>query len=68
MQIRFDGAWIDMNEPAVFGTNDPHPGYPDGHPNDESLKCPTSGADAEWDMPDYKTQAVYYFGEAAELT
>ena len=35
----------------------------DDHPNDLPLQCPTDGPDAEWDMPDYKTQAVYYFGK-----
>ena len=33
------------------------------HPNDLPLKCPTEGPDADWDMPEYKTQAVYGYGE-----
>ncbi|GMT05246.1 hypothetical protein PENTCL1PPCAC_30639 [Pristionchus entomophagus] len=34
-QIGFDGAWIDMNEPAAFGTNEAHPFYFDkpDHPS-----------------------------------
>jgi alpha-glucosidase (family GH31 glycosyl hydrolase) len=38
----FDGIWIDMNEPAAFGTNDDNPWYfnrPD-HANTPPLFCP----------------------------
>lgn len=24
-KVKFDGSWIDMNEPSVFGTNKDHP-------------------------------------------
>ncbi|VDL73687.1 unnamed protein product [Nippostrongylus brasiliensis] len=33
------------------------------HPNDAPLMCPTGTTDAEWDMPAYKTHAVYNFGQ-----
>ncbi|GMR51809.1 hypothetical protein PMAYCL1PPCAC_22004 [Pristionchus mayeri] len=68
-QVSFDGAWIDMNEPAAFGTNEQHPFYFDNpdHPNIQPLSCPLTGPDAEWDAPPYKTQAVYNFGDDACL-
>ncbi|EPB65720.1 hypothetical protein ANCCEY_15213 [Ancylostoma ceylanicum] len=56
-----------MNEPANFGTNEKHPWYFDNpdHPNIEPLQCPVveNGKDAEWDMPPYKTRAVWAFGK-----
>ncbi|KAF8386223.1 hypothetical protein PRIPAC_75365 [Pristionchus pacificus] len=68
-QIAFDGAWIDMNEPAAFGTNELNPFYfdNDNHPNLKPLSCPLTGPDSEWDAPPYKTQAVYNFGKGAYL-
>ncbi|GMT32516.1 hypothetical protein PFISCL1PPCAC_23813, partial [Pristionchus fissidentatus] len=68
-KIGFDGAWIDMNEPAAFGTNEAHPFYFNrtDHPNLKPLSCPSIGPDSEWDAPPYKTQAVYNFGDKAFL-
>ncbi|CAL4084533.1 unnamed protein product [Meganyctiphanes norvegica] len=52
--LPYDSIWIDMNEPANFGTNLDQPwNWPEGM-DPWSLKCP----DNEWDLPPYPTKMV----------
>ncbi|CAF0715427.1 unnamed protein product [Brachionus calyciflorus] len=53
--LKFDGLWIDMNEPANFGTNLNKPfNWPDNLPP-WSLKCPNN----RYDDPPYRTNAAF---------
>ncbi|ESP05175.1 hypothetical protein LOTGIDRAFT_227855 [Lottia gigantea] len=55
-EIPYDGLWIDMNEPANFGTNEERPfNWPEKDKPYWSLKCPTN----KWDDPPYKPISVY---------
>ncbi|KAK3876903.1 hypothetical protein Pcinc_018349 [Petrolisthes cinctipes] len=52
--VAYDAIWIDMNEPANFGTNLDKPfNWPSELP-DWSLKCPYT----HWDSPPYPTKFI----------
>ena len=54
--ISFDGLWIDMNEPANFGTNENRIwNWPEKDKPYWSLKCPHS----KFDDPPYKPRGIY---------
>uniref|UniRef100_A0A0K0EVM1 Maltase n=1 Tax=Strongyloides venezuelensis TaxID=75913 RepID=A0A0K0EVM1_STRVS len=69
-KVKFDGIWIDMNEPSSFGTNEDHPWYFDNpdHPNITSLKCMVKGIDTKLETPPYATQSVYQWGGNSYLS
>ncbi|KAK7082631.1 hypothetical protein SK128_006752 [Halocaridina rubra] len=60
--VDFDAIWIDMNEPANFGTNLNRPwNYPPELP-DWSLKCPFN----RWDSPPYPTKMIRVGGSESQ--
>nr|XP_045599911.1 maltase-glucoamylase, intestinal-like [Procambarus clarkii] len=62
--LEFDGLWIDMNEPANFGTNERQPwNWLEGS-LPWSLTCPNS----TWDDPPYVTAAVTAWGQGKRLS
>ncbi|KAI6211415.1 Maltase-glucoamylase, intestinal [Aphelenchoides besseyi] len=63
-EMPFDGLWIDMNEPSVFGTNAPYFNTT-VHPNIKPLNCPLTGDDGKYECPPYRTWATYAYGDVA---
>ncbi|CAF1156940.1 unnamed protein product [Adineta steineri] len=57
VNLTFDGLWIDMNEPALFSTNDPVPWNSGETGSNYTLKCSQN----QFDDPPYRTKAVFRF-------
>uniref|UniRef100_A0A914EDP5 P-type domain-containing protein n=1 Tax=Acrobeloides nanus TaxID=290746 RepID=A0A914EDP5_9BILA len=68
--IKFDGMWIDMNEPFNFGTSTNFTNYPDDpkQHNDTQLFCPFQGNYSTFDAPPYQTMSVFQWGNDVTRT
>ena len=53
--LEFDGLWIDMNEPALFNTNEQIPWNWNLTGSNYTLKCPNN----QWENPPYRTKSVF---------
>lgn len=64
-QLSFDGLWIDMNEPANFGTNEERPwNWPEEYRPYWSLHCGNN----TWDDPPYRPLAAYLYDSETQKT
>ncbi|CAF2718675.1 unnamed protein product [Rotaria sp. Silwood2] len=59
VNLTFDGLWLDMNEPALFNTNDPISWYWMEAGSNYTLKCPQNLLDD----PPYRTKAVFQYDD-----
>ncbi|CAF3879344.1 unnamed protein product [Rotaria magnacalcarata] len=57
VNVSFDGLWIDMNEPALFDTNNDAPWNWWLTGSNHTLKCPQN----QWEDPPYRTKAVFRY-------
>ena len=64
VNVTFDGLWIDMNEPALFETNDPIPWNWMETGSNYTLKCPIS----PWDDPPYRTKSAFRWDQKMNRT
>uniref|UniRef100_A0A0N4ZXR4 P-type domain-containing protein n=1 Tax=Parastrongyloides trichosuri TaxID=131310 RepID=A0A0N4ZXR4_PARTI len=69
-QVKYDGIWIDMNEPSDFSTNLANVRDAGCGSNVclETLKCPLTGANSKYDNPPYQTFSVYEYGDNTYLS
>ncbi|CAF3886060.1 unnamed protein product [Rotaria sp. Silwood1] len=64
INLTVDGLWIDMNEPALFNTNDDFAWNWNMTGTNYTLKCPQS----KLDDPPYRTKAAFRYDETMNRT